>query len=42
MQKLLKFGSITYDQLFKVIIGIILLIGLIVSASILIPKLNEA
>ena len=42
MKKLLKFGSVTYDQLFKVLFGIILLIALIVGASIIIPKLNEA
>lgn len=42
MKKLLKFGTITYDQIFKVVIGIILLIALIISASIVIPKLNES
>lgn len=40
MEKLLKFGSITYGQIFKILIVIILLIALVITASIVIPKIH--
>jgi hypothetical protein len=41
MTKLLKFGSITYSQIFKGVIGSILLITLIVLASVYLPEIME-
>ena len=41
MTKLLKFGSITYSQIFKVVIGSILLISLIVFFLLYLPEIME-
>lgn len=41
MIRLVKFGTITYGQIFKFVIALIILIAVIVAASVILPSLTE-